>query len=757
MVALAVALLVQFFIVKTLPFAAVVGIVTVAYALVMLCLLKRKVAKWLLFGLIAFVVCVYILDFSLTVIHQFSDDGLVVKDSETLFDYVREGGTHDITWVKTLKARLDIRPFIQWFREGMPENLLFEGLFFGLLCLVITAATVVICASKWLKIALLLPLGVFVVAWYQYIELPNRIFFFYFVGLAWFFMVENHHRLIEEKASYSTTYFSRTKVTAYSLLLSLMLFVVAFLGYKLLPVEKINEGVGGLVPNIWGIRTGYKSDDLGVFSLLQTPYAGESGYLGGSILDLDDETPLFWLTVDAVPNTPIYLRSVVKDFYTGKRWVNQTKVYRNNYKAYTETPENALLVAHEELTPLSGLVVMDKMKTLSLFTPLGFYDASLKAENVFVSGENDAFYKKGLFRQQVKQYRYNATGYDFGYPDDVDYLQIGPSIGEDIYQLAEELGRFGESDEEKMQLLTQYLVKNYSYSLEVDETGASGDFVTNFVRNMSEGYCTYFASSLAIMGRINGIPTRYVEGFVVSPNDVVAGEPHKVTETRAHAWVEAYIEGKGWVTFEATPPYSDVVVSVETPSGEGQTPEVPTETAPSEETPLSEGDDNRLGMIDSGGGDGTYDPDAFLEGREREDVSTQTASPYVRYALWGGAALLALVIAVMAVFAVPNVLYLHVPNRRKRTLRKLYFLAYMATKNKDLKSFDVHQSLVSANVPGKLIDKWEAFLYAKTDDDFHLEEVNHYLKREARVYRYRFGILSYWRLKVFKIKKTLGN
>ena len=60
------------------------------------------------------------------------------------------------------------------------------------------------------------------------------------------------------------------------------------------------------------------------------------------------------------------------------------------------------------------------------------------------------------------------------------------------------------------------------------------------------------------MFRYFGIPARYVEGYIITPEDAnsaKSGEPIAVTGENAHAWAEYYRDGVGWIPFEATPPY----------------------------------------------------------------------------------------------------------------------------------------------------------------------------------------------------------
>lgn len=91
----------------------------------------------------------------------------------------------------------------------------------------------------------------------------------------------------------------------------------------------------------------------------------------------------------------------------------------------------------------------------------------------------------------------------------------------------------------------------YPYSLRVPAPPPGQDFVSFFLFEARRGYCTYYASAMAVLLRTLGIASRWVEGFRV-PLPVQGGTV-AVTDAEAHAWVEAYIPGYGWLTFDATP------------------------------------------------------------------------------------------------------------------------------------------------------------------------------------------------------------
>ena len=89
----------------------------------------------------------------------------------------------------------------------------------------------------------------------------------------------------------------------------------------------------------------------------------------------------------------------------------------------------------------------------------------------------------------------------------------------------------------------------FTYSLST-KAGDSGNDLVDFLTNRT-GYCQQYAAALGIMLRLAGIPARVVLGFT-------HGSPDKngrftVTSHDAHAWVEGYFSGLGWISFDPTP------------------------------------------------------------------------------------------------------------------------------------------------------------------------------------------------------------
>lgn len=132
-----------------------------------------------------------------------------------------------------------------------------------------------------------------------------------------------------------------------------------------------------------------------------------------------------------------------------------------------------------------------------------------------------------------------------------EYTTLPDSLPDRVVELAREITKDAETNCDKAMAIRDYLVENYDYSLDVPSTPKDRDFVDYFLFDLKKGYCSYFATSMAILGRAAGLPTRYVEGF--RPGSRKLDETYYfATGQNAHAWADVYFEGYGWVAYEAT-------------------------------------------------------------------------------------------------------------------------------------------------------------------------------------------------------------
>ncbi len=106
------------------------------------------------------------------------------------------------------------------------------------------------------------------------------------------------------------------------------------------------------------------------------------------------------------------------------------------------------------------------------------------------------------------------------------------------------------------------LDENVTYAQEVPQLPEGHDFTSYFLKELGSGNAVHYATAAVMMLRYFGIPARYAEGYLITP-EAVADRTREVTltlrGTDAHAWAEYYEDGVGWIPFEATPPYRGVM------------------------------------------------------------------------------------------------------------------------------------------------------------------------------------------------------
>lgn len=125
--------------------------------------------------------------------------------------------------------------------------------------------------------------------------------------------------------------------------------------------------------------------------------------------------------------------------------------------------------------------------------------------------------------------------------------RLDPRIG----TLAQTVTAAASSDLARARAIEHYLRTEYTYSLDMPAYTPS-DPLANFLFERRRGYCEYFASAMAVMLRSIGIPSRLATGFETGIFNNLTGL-WVVRASDAHAWVEAWLPGHGWTTFDPTP------------------------------------------------------------------------------------------------------------------------------------------------------------------------------------------------------------
>ena len=118
-------------------------------------------------------------------------------------------------------------------------------------------------------------------------------------------------------------------------------------------------------------------------------------------------------------------------------------------------------------------------------------------------------------------------------------------------ELARNFAAGATGDLARARAIERHLRSDYGYTLQLPDREVA-DPLANFLFARRKGHCEYFASAMAVMLRSLGIPARLATGFQSGVYNPVS-DLWLVRASDAHSWVEAWIPGYGWTTFDPTP------------------------------------------------------------------------------------------------------------------------------------------------------------------------------------------------------------
>ena len=138
------------------------------------------------------------------------------------------------------------------------------------------------------------------------------------------------------------------------------------------------------------------------------------------------------------------------------------------------------------------------------------------------------------------------------YPVDVTarYLQLPDTVPQRVFDLADELAHGYENPYDIAKAIETY-VRGYKYNDQIPGPAPDQDAADYFLFEEKQGYCDYYATSMAVMLRHLGIPTRLAQGYATGEYDSFTGA-YRFLEKDAHTWVEVYFPTYGWIQFEPT-------------------------------------------------------------------------------------------------------------------------------------------------------------------------------------------------------------
>jgi transglutaminase-like putative cysteine protease len=315
-----------------------------------------------------------------------------------------------------------------------------------------------------------------------------------------------------------------TKIVTKSLLIPLLAIPMTFLMFVILP------------------RTQYP-----LLNFLNRQDKARTGFTDhvrlGAVSDIqEDSTIVLRANMEKIDDSELYWRGIVLEYFDGKGWTSVKKqsaprAFPGRFggktvrqTVYLEPYGNTYLFSLDRPIFVTGQNI--KRSHDLTYSSAGYIDTRLKYEAISILGSS-------LKEADI---------------DEEKYLQIPKGLSPRIRKLAHDMAVV-DSKDKTMQAILNYLRSNaFTYSLK--GLPVSKNPLEDFLFETRSGNCEFFASALAVMLRLNGIPSRLIGGYRGGYyNDV--GQYYLVPQKYAHAWVEAHVHPRGWIRLDPTPAMLD--------------------------------------------------------------------------------------------------------------------------------------------------------------------------------------------------------
>ncbi|MBF0519417.1 MAG: DUF3488 domain-containing transglutaminase family protein [Nitrospirae bacterium] len=276
---------------------------------------------------------------------------------------------------------------------------------------------------------------------------------------------------------------------------------------------------------------------------------GKSGFSDtitlGSVSNIQlDTSPVFRAGMDPVDEQSLYWRGIVFDHFDGLTWKSSLRE--------DEKPGNKnTLQGGKAVLQTIYLQPFDNKFLFALDRPVSVsYRGSRISEDFTVSLRDTV--KTMIKYDVISKISVPQSSNTRSVPNN-RYLQLPDNLPPQILSLAKSLTG-GRSTDDAIKTIYRYLHSGlYTYSL--DKLPTSDTPMSDFLFKKRSGNCEYFASAMALMLRAAGIPANVIGGYKGGVYNNV-GKYYIVLQKNAHVWVEAFVEGTGWVRYDPTPPLS---------------------------------------------------------------------------------------------------------------------------------------------------------------------------------------------------------
>lgn len=326
-------------------------------------------------------------------------------------------------------------------------------------------------------------------------------------------------------------------------------------------------------------------------------YESRGGVSGGKLGGVGAVRPSYEtdLEVSFVPleYKDVYLKAYTGAIYTGSSWdsieYNKEGLNQDLVKEGMDGKlANSEYMARENKESITGRMEISIVNASKEYSYYPYYSNCFNGGDFIFSYNVDQVIQKNFLEKYEISYHpigenlislkesKERSAYEKYVQD--NYLTVTEECESAVSEFCRQAGVAGNSEED-IEKVIRYLHEQCSYSMTPGKTPRDQDFITYFLMEKHKGFCVHFASSAVMIFRKMGIPARYIEGYNMSTNkildgilleeeeteDWVTGNISKeeldklgvisveVSDAQAHAWVEIYLSGYGWIPIEVTP------------------------------------------------------------------------------------------------------------------------------------------------------------------------------------------------------------
>jgi transglutaminase-like putative cysteine protease len=472
-------------------------------------------------------------------------------------------------YVKQLVLPADVVNYLSSFIKWLPQYVIgYESfdirysLIFAVLYIVLTTTVISLTVfnKKGYGFLIALGTGAFAFFWFIYVTKARLYLFYYLFASLILYSYNVYDKKKKEWMNAESKIDKNIEIkwvlnSLIIILISIMIAQFVVLDFKPLQWNWLSEKAVQVFPFIENWRNDNSdSFNFGFGSKYGIDAAGyKTARLGGPV-KLSDKV---MLTIDTTAVEEIYLRGSVKVFYSGSSW-DRTKKSSIQYNTDQELPLPFL--GTSEVYSKDIRITHQSLVTSTIFAPNTLSKVQHELGSFYVDQDGEAVFPRVIPKKdtytvtskipyvdinQLKSIKTSDLSWDI-------YKQLPDNISQRVRSLAMDITSRYDNDYDKAKAIEKYLRANYKYSLTPSPLPVGSEFVDYFLFEGKEGYCTYYATSMAVLLRAADIPCRYVEGFLAKYQN---SNIRNVPGTDAHAWVEVNFGPYGWLTFEATPAY----------------------------------------------------------------------------------------------------------------------------------------------------------------------------------------------------------